>query len=455
MRLVIARVTEAFEAQHGTQRLVVEWRKAGADAGTDVDANVVATANTAAIGFADEHAAATITADDAESVRYEALCYEALCPPCRVGDEVLINTTAVDLGLGTGGVCFVIANLTAAERRSPANIYLDTRHLTARHSALDAESIGSLARDGGSRIENTRTQEPCQVPTTAVISGDPHVSGHIMKLRYTPLQRDVLSVEEPASPHHELMAQARSLKGAPVVCCELHSQVPLVAAAARHVRPQARIAYCMTDEAALLAPFSTLLAQMRQVALIDACISCGQAFGGDVEAANLYSALLAAVAVCEAEIIICAQGPGIVGTATPFGHGGLAQAQALNAAAALDGVPLASLRLSFADKRPRHQGVSHHTLATLGRACLAEAVIPLPGDLSPERAATIERQLEEAGILERHGLVKVPVRAAAIDLRGLEVTTMGRAQTDDPAFFSAAFAAGILAARLLDERVGV
>ncbi|MDR2106712.1 MAG: DUF3866 family protein, partial [Coriobacteriales bacterium] len=108
----------------------------------------------------------------------------------------------------------------------------------------------------------------------------------------------------------------------------------------------------------------------------------------------------------------------------------------------------------FADARERHRGVSHHTLTALGRACLAEAVIPLPGCLPAEQAATVERQLEEAGILERHGLVELPVDPKIIGLGGLEVTTMGRTQPDDPAFFSAAFAAGTLAARLLDERTG-
>jgi hypothetical protein len=273
-----------------------------------------------------------------------------------------------------------------------------------------------------------------------------------MKLRYTPLQREVLSVEEPASPHHAILEHANSLKGTPVVCCELHSQVPLVAAAVRHIKPQAKVVYCMTDEAALLASFSTLLARMRTSGLLDACVTCGQALGGDMEAVNLYSALLAATAVCEADVVVCAQGPGIVGTATRFGHGGLAQAQALNAAAVLDGVPIAPLRLSFADARTRHQGVSHHTLSALGVACLAEAIIPLPNDLSFEQAATVDHQLEEAGIFDRHGLVNVVVDREDIDLRGLEVTTMGRSQSDDPAFFSAAFAAGILAAHFLDER---
>jgi hypothetical protein len=401
MRLIVARVMEAHQAQHGAQRLVVER-------------------------------------EEQSSLRLEALCYEALVPLCQIGDRVLINTTAVDLGLGTGGVCFVVANITAIER-SGCVAFDDGQPLVD-----DATSV-AVAADSGTA--STASAPIVPTPTASVAP-----VGHIMKLRYTPLQHEVLSVEEPASPHHALMEQACSLKGAPVVCCELHSQVPLVAAAVKHVRPQAKLVYCMTDEAALLTSFSTLLARMQETGLIDACITCGQTLGGDLEAVNLYSGLLAATAVCGADVIICAQGPGIVGTATRFGHGGLAQAQALNAAAVLDGVPIAPLRLSFADTRARHQGVSHHTLVALGTACLAEAVIPVPNDLSLMQAATVNRQLEEAGILDRHGRVDIAVEREGIDLRGLKVTTMGRAQVDDPAFFSASFVAGLFAAQLLGER---
>jgi hypothetical protein len=398
MRLVTARVTKADQMRCGVQRLVVEQEESSS------------------------------LRKESLPPHFEALCYEALVLPCRIGDRVLINTTAVDLRLGTGGVCFVVANLTAIEQ-SDQVVFDDAP------SAFTASPASDFTG---------------HTPASAPAASAP--AGHIMKLRYTPFQHEVLSVEEPASPYHAVMEQACSLEGVPVVCCELHSQVPLVAAAVRYIRAEARVVYCMTDEAALFASFSTILAQMRESGLLDMCVTCGQALGGDLEAVNLYSGLLAAVTVCKADVIICAQGPGIVGTATRFGHGGLAQAQALNAVAALDGVPIAPLRLSFADARERHQGVSHHTLTALGQACLVEAIIPLPDDLSPEQVATVDCQLEAAGILERHGLITVSVTCDVIDLRGLKVMTMGRTRVDDPAFFSASFAAGILAARFSDEK---
>ncbi|MCL1847127.1 MAG: DUF3866 family protein [Coriobacteriia bacterium] len=370
MRLVIAQVTKAHRTRNGVQRLSIEYPDA-----------------------------------KGKYTSGEALRYDELAPLCEEGDSVLINTTAVDLGLGTGGRSPVLANLSAIERGGP------------------------------------------------IVFDDPAPGGgHIMKLRYTPLQHEVLSVEEPASPFHGIMDNAISLKGTPVICCELHSQVPLVATALKYKQPGARLVYCMTDEAALLAAFSTLLVQMRTTGLLDASITCGQAFGGDLEAVNLYSGMLAASAVCEADVIICSQGPGLVGTATRFGHGGLSQATALNAASVLDGVPIATLRVSFADARLRHHGVSHHSLTALGRVCLAKTIVPFPASLTPEQAELVERQLQESGITTRHEVVKVDFNEKDIDLFGLEVTTMGRTQSDDPAFFSASFAAGVFAAQLLDTR---
>jgi hypothetical protein len=412
MRLLIARVREAHPTQQGIQRLVVEYAE-GEDTGHVRGAHA------------------------ARPPRVDALRYEALAPLCEVGDRVLVNTTALDLGLGTGGVCFVVANLTAAEQGGPV----------AFDDAPFDDALGDGGDDSGGDSGDDAAAAGGDTDAPAPARRTPP-SGHIIKLRYTPFQHEVLSVEEDASPHHEAMKHARSLAGAPVVCCELHSQVPLVAAAVKHVEPDARIVYCMTDEAALLAAFSRILARMRSTGLLDACITCGQALGGDLEAVNLYSGLLAAVAVGRADVVICSQGPGIVGTATRFGHGGLAQAQALNAAAVLDGVPVAPLRLSFADARSRQRGVSHHTLTALGTACLVEALVPLPDDLLREQATTATRQLKEAGILDRHRLVDVPLPQGDIDLWGLKVTTMGRTQADDPAFFSAAFAAGMLAASL-------
>ena len=58
--------------------------------------------------------------------------------------------------------------------------------------------------------------------------------------------------------------------------------------------------------------------------------------------------------------------------------------------------------------------------------------------------------LRAAGLEERHQLVEVDGRPGIAELaeRGLEVRSMGRGPRDDPAFFLAAGAAGVLAARM-------
>jgi hypothetical protein len=402
MRLVKAIVREASEPRHGIQQLACV-----------VGGELSALGEGEAGGEAAAGIAAGASRPSSTDEVY-ALNYLALGAPCKAGDEVLLNMTALDLALGTGGFAFVVP------------------------SASPKETAPNPVKAG-------LTCAPSASPS-------PSASGHIMKLRYTPLQRELLAVEEEASPHHAAMLAAQSLEGTPVVCCGLHSQVPLVAAACKQFRPQARVVYCMTDGAALMLSFSELAAQARQSGLIDATVTCGQAIGGDLEAVNLYSGMLAARHVLAADVLVIGIGPGVVGTATPFGHGGIAQAEALNAAAALDGVPIAVLRLSFADKRARHHGVSHHSLVALGKATLAEAIIALPTDLEAAQAQAVECALAQAGILDRHGVVEVPAAPEPVGLRGLEVTTMGRGQQDDPAFFSAAFAAGILAARLLSEK---
>jgi hypothetical protein len=322
-----------------------------------------------------------------------ALNYPRLAGSCAAGERVLLNTTAVELELGTGGTHFVVARL--------------------------GEGIG-VALDAPS-------------------------GGHVMKLRYTPLQTDVVSVESPESPHHQAMLEAEDLAGMPVVCCGLHSQVPLVAAAIKQVDPDCSVAYCMTDGASLALPLSDVVRASLDAGLIDSTITCGQAFGGAHEAVNLHSGLLAARYVASAGVAIVAIGPGVVGTATPFGHGGVAQGEAVNAVAALRGIPILTLRLSFADSRDRHRVVSHHTMSALTRVALAPALVAVPELPSPQ-AEQVEAALENAGVWQLHTRSQAKGGAeCAPDLRGVEVTTMGRGPADDPAFFAAAFAAGVTA----------
>lgn len=331
-----------------------------------------------------------------EGVKARALNYDRLTGPVRPDDHVLLNTTAVVKKLGTGGIHFVMANLSRPER-------------------------------------------------------DAQEKGHIMKMRYSPSQVKVLSVEEQESPYAEMMSRTNSLAGIPVIVGTLHSMLAPAAASVNGITGgEARVAYIMTDGAALPLPLSNLVHELKQKGLIHTTITCGHAFGGDLEAVTVYSALLAARAVAKADIIIVAMGPGIVGTASEFGFTGVEQGEIINAVNILNGQPVAIPRISFADERERHYGLSHHTRTALGKVALTPCRVPVPL-MSPEKSELVWKQLKESGLAGKHRIVEIDGSAGLEFLykKDIQVKTMGRSVDDDPEFFLAAAAAGILAAELL------
>jgi len=322
-----------------------------------------------------------------------ALAYPALTGRPQVGDRVLLNATALELGLGTGGYALVVA-------------------------------------------------VPERLPD------DPAGPGHLVKARYTPLQVTVLGADEQGSPHHEVLRDADDLGGMPVVVADLHSAVPAVLAALRADTPGVTVAYLMLDGGALPAWFSRTIATLRQAGWLAGTVTAGQAFGGDLETVTVHTGLLAARHVLGAQVTVVAQGPGNLGSGTRWGFSGVACGEAVNAVAALGGRPVASLRISEADPRPRHRGISHHSLTSYGRVALARAdvVVPeLPGELGKQVSA------QAAPLGERHRLVPVPVDGLMEPLAGCPVrlSTMGRGLAEDGAYFLAAAAAGRHAARLL------
>jgi hypothetical protein len=326
-----------------------------------------------------------------------ALAYPELVGEPSPGELVLLNTTALEAGLGTGGWAFVVA----VPQRIPA--------------------------------------------------GPQRGEGHLVKARYTPLQAMVLGVDEQGSPHHELLRDADDLLGMPVVVADLHSSLPAVVAGVRAHLPGARVAYVMTDGGALPAWFSRTVAELREAGWLAACVSAGQAFGGDLEAVSVHSALLAARLVVGADLAVVAQGPGNLGTGTRWGFSGVSAGEAVNAAGVLAGRPVGCLRISAADARDRHRGVSHHSLTALGRVALvpADVVVPLlPGPFG-ERVRAQAAELAAPG--GRHRLVDVALDGLreALEASPVRLSTMGRGLDDDGPAFLAAAAAGRHAGRLV------
>jgi hypothetical protein len=236
----------------------------------------------------------------------------------------------------------------------------------------------------------------------------------------------------------------------PVVVGSLHSALtPEILGIADTAGRPVRTAYIMTDGAALPIAWSSTVTELRARGLISFTITAGQAFGGDYEAVNKYSALLAAKAA-GAEIAVVTLGPGIVGTGTKYGHTGLEQGEIVDAANLLRGRTVAVPRMSFADRRPRHQGISHHCQTALGEVCHTSALVALP-ELPGELRTQVMEQIASCAGLGRHRFVEVPGGdvARAAERRGLTLSSMGRGYNEDPYYFEAGWAAGVTAARLL------
>jgi hypothetical protein len=280
------------------------------------------------------------------------VAYPGLTGPVALGDEVVVNVQARELGLGSGGFDVLYVNLTRG---------LDLR---------------------------------------------PDPGGHVMKLPYTPLQIAVRHGEEDREP-------AATLGELAVVCCSLHSQVAPVCAALAGFR----VAYVQLPGGALPVALSDSLRELKARGLVETTVAADGCLAADVQCVNVYSAL-GWCAAAGVDAVVCSVGPGIVGTGTALGHGAVAAAIAVNAAHALGGRPVLAPRVSEADPRERHRGLSHHSRSVLA-LCLAEPIVP--------------DDLEPAGWRE----------ACA----GLTLSHMGRGPDEDPAFFAAAYAAGLAARR--------
>ncbi|MCB1257585.1 MAG: DUF3866 family protein [Microthrixaceae bacterium] len=312
----------------------------------------------------------------------KAYALTELIGECEAGDDVIVNTTAVDRALGTGGWHFVHWNLKRSELIAPG-------------------------------------------------------PDHIMKIRYTSLQADV-GTEELVDPRCD-----DPITGIPVVVCSVHSQVAAVAAAFAKSVPRRKLVYVMTDGASLPMAMSDLVETMKERELISSTITAGHAFGGDVEAVTVPSALGLAVHALSADVVVVGMGPGVVGTGTDLGNTAIEVAPILDAVAAAGGVPIMCVRASSGDPRDRHWGVSHHSVTA---ARLAHCN-PIVASVPPEVA-----DLSGVRVMEWPAPDPVPI----LDQAGLgHVTTMGRSVERDELFFAAACAAGQLAAHVVEHGADV
>jgi hypothetical protein len=313
----------------------------------------------------------------------KAINYKDIYGRIEIGQKVWLNTTAVRLKLGSGGFHFVLW-----------------------HDAMHAVKM----------------------------YGD----GHIMKLPYTPWQFGCLSVEEDDSAYHSAFTRECTLDGMPVIICELHSMLAPTAAVLKYIGFDT-LAYIMTDRACLPIAFSDTVKELRRKELLDYTITVGNAFGGDYEAVNLYTALITAHRIARADAAIVAIGPGIIGTGTVYGFSTLEQGHYIDDVNALSGRAIFMPRISFADPRSRHIGISHHSLTALSLAAHTQAEVYIP-ILPKKQMRMVISQIEGGNLLNKH---RWRFRDGScirdiMERYGLHVTTMGRSYNDDPAFFKVA-----------------
>jgi hypothetical protein len=318
--------------------------------------------------------------------RRPAWADEVLLGEMREGDEVVVNAVALDLGLGSGGFDVVHVN---------------------------------LIRGLGGGVE-----------------GD----AHVMKLNYTSLQHPVEPVE--ASVEKPLVSNGNSTRGysiggeraaTPVAVLPLHGHLAPAAWAAAHARPGIRIGFVQTAGGALPGSLSRDVADLRGRGLLCGHITASPSYGGEHEALSTVGALDAAANALGWDAVLVGPGPGIIGSDTEFGHGGVSALDNAHASLSLGLPTILSPRLSSGDPRERHRGLSHHT-ATVLELLLAPVTVAIPESAS------------HLLVTDRHVVKPVRVDLDAYGCSGLPTSTMGRTLADDPLFFEAPLAAGTLLA---------
>jgi hypothetical protein len=354
-----------------------------------------------------------LATDQDAGKRREAIADVALVGRAEVGDEVIVNVQALDLGLGSGGFDVVHVNLTRG-------------------------------LDGG---------------------GDPGPGRpHVMKLNYTSLQHAVSPVEEGAGGSLGLPL-AR-----PAAVLALHAQLAGVAWAFSQGAPGARLGYVQTEGGALPGGHSRTVRMLRERGLLAGHLTAGAAFGGEGEAITTAGALHHGLRVLGWDAAVCGPGPGIVGSGSPLGHGGMVALDSAHVALALGCPTLLVARMSSGDERERHRGISHHTLTVLD-LLLEPVTVALPagmrspvgadlraglgavfGGAMPSRPSREARPLtldvERPARIARHDWRRASIDLPSFAASGLPTETMGRGLAADPLFFGAALAGGSALAEL-------
>lgn len=325
----------------------------------------------------------------------KAVNYDRMTGKISEGDLVTLNTTAASLSLGTGGYHFVLTNHA--------------------HQMLPMSP-----------------------------------GGHGMKVRYTPSQVKVPFIEEKLTGQETTFNSPLNLKGRLICFGELHSMIsPLCAFFRYYSKIKIRIGYIMTDHAALPLAFSRNIACLKERNMLDTVITIGNAFGGDMECVNIYTGLQAASVIENCDIILVSMGPGITGTGTRYGFSGLDMGFYLDLAYRYGGQCFFVPRISFAELRSRHFGISHHSLTILKDVVQSPIFITLPS-LEKQKMRFLYQQVRENRLPDKYDIIFTDGKGIrkAMEHYNISVTSMGRGMREDPAFF---YAVGAVAKKALSS----
>jgi hypothetical protein len=324
--------------------------------------------------------------------------------------------------------------LAAGDPRGPMQ-ELDVRLGTGRRPALADVALVGPSAIGDEVVVNILGLDPelggagfdlVHANLTRGLRAEVAPAARATKLDYTSLQHGVSPVEDsvPAA------APLRLPSGAPVAVAFLHAQLTPLAWAFHQAAPGARLGYVQTAGGALSGGLSETMRLLRERSLFAGHVTSGPAFGGEAEALTTAGALHHGFAELHWHAAVCAPGPTATDPASALGHAGLVALESAHTAAALGCQVVVVIRRTSGDPRP------HHHAATMLRLALVSLVAATPGDPPPPD-------------LRRHDWRRGDADLDGFRASGLPARVLGRTLEEDPAFFSAALAAGsVLAATM-------
>lgn len=330
----------------------------------------------------------------------KAINYVQETGTCIIEDRVVINTVGNRLELGTGGYNLIYLNLSNKQ---------------------DDKKV--IDRD----------------------------NGHIIKMKYTPGQIRVKAVEEYIE--SSIFNLQNKLPHIPVIYAILHSMISPLVTTIKYIKQNAIITCVYTYGGAMNANNSFILNKLRKSGLIDNIITTGECYGGDYESINVTTGILFGLSKLKSDIIIVCCGPGVAGSSTFYGFSTFDFIGPIYIAKLLGLCPVLIPRISMADKRERHIGISMQSISILQTL---DFPIHLPLYKDKEDIGEFDfiyNQLSMYGIINKHNVqfINEPVTKMVIENLDTDIRVMGRSYAEDPWFFKNCISAGVYSVGLLNK----